>query len=102
MNENRRRARTALFLLKEAVLEALFEAQNEGEGPLQPNSIRKRLGIPKVAEPNLRSNTVTFGILLHLQSDGYVQRHTGSGWEITDEAIQLLEANGEGNNPTDN
>ena len=47
MNSNKRRARTALFELKEAVLAVLLEARAAGEGPIQPEGIRKRLGIPK-------------------------------------------------------
>ena len=35
MNDNKRRARTALFELKEAVLTVLLEAREAGEGPIQ-------------------------------------------------------------------
>ena len=81
MKKSIRRARAAIFLLKEAVLDVLIDAQHEG--PLQTEDIRERLGIPKTKELNTSSNTVIHGILLHLQTEGRVQHHTEHGWEIT-------------------
>ncbi len=45
MNITKQPARLSLFHLKEAVLEVLFEAQNENG--LFPDEVGKRLGIPK-------------------------------------------------------
>lgn len=91
MNENQRRARAALFSLKEAVLDVLLEAHTQNEGLLQPEDIRKRLGIPKADEPITRSNTVILGILFHLRNDKYVHHYINRGWEITEHAVPLLE-----------
>ena len=90
MNSNKRRARTALFELKEAVLTVLLEARADGEGPIQYEVIRKRLGIPKVEEPSGYSNTLIRSILYHLQSENLVQPEGSGGWEVTEEAASLL------------
>ena len=91
MNTTKQHARLGLFHLKEAVSEVLFNAQDEG--PLQPNEIRKRLGIPKADEPPDRSNTLILGVIFHLQSEGRVQHITegGRGWKITETEASLLQ-----------
>ena len=90
MNDTKIRARTALFELKEAVLTVLLEARAAGEGPIQYEVIRKRLGIPKVEEPSGYSNTLIRSILYHLQSENLVQPEGNGGWKVTEEAASLL------------
>ncbi len=68
MNTNQRFAKMGLDLLKESVYDVLYHAQNEK--PLLPEEIRKRLNIPKVKESHDRSNTLIFGILYQLRSEG--------------------------------
>ena len=87
---NKQRVRTALFELKEAVLTVLLEARAAGEGQIQPERIRKRLGMPKAEEPNFQTNTLIRGILLHLQTEGLVQSEANVGWEVTEETASLL------------
>ena len=86
-----KQARIGLHFLKESVLQTLFNAQDEG--PLQPNEIRKRLGIPKADEPPDRSNTLILGVIFHLQGEGRVQHITegGRGWKITETEASLLQ-----------
>ena len=91
MNSNKRRARTALFELKEAVLTVLLEARAAGEGHIQLEKIRKRLGIPKVEEPSGYTNTLIRSVLFHLQDDEFVQQETNVGWEVTETAASLLD-----------
>ena len=79
---NTRCAHTALFDLKESVPDILLEAR--GEGPIQLEEIRHRLGIPKVDyRDTARSNSLVWGILCHLHKDGYVKHTPRIGWEIT-------------------
>ena len=85
---NTRCAHTALFDLKESVLDILLEAR--GEGPIQLEEIRHRLGIPKVDyRDTARSNSLVWGILCHLHNDGYVKHTPRIGWEITEETEAL-------------
>ena len=87
---NTRCAHTALFDLKESVLDILLEAR--GEGPIQLEEIRHRLGIPKVDyRDTARSNSLVWGILCHLHNDGYVKHTPRIGWEITEETEALLD-----------
>ncbi len=90
MNDTKLRARTALFELKETVLTVLLESREAGEGPIQYEPIRQRLGIPKVNEPSANTNSLIIGILDHLQTDGLVQSETNVGWQITEETASLL------------
>ena len=82
-------ARMGLHFLKEAVLQTLFNARNEV--PLQPDDIRKLLGISKTNNPYDRINTLIFDILSLLENEGRVEviSKEGSGWKIT-EAGALL------------
>lgn len=89
MNDRQRRARAALFSLKEVVLEVLYEVRDEGYIPL--DQIRKRLGIPRGAEPP-HANALFLGLLCRLEKDDLVDRRTGEGWKITQEAVSLLSA----------
>lgn len=92
MNDNKRRARAALFELKEAVLTVLLEAREAGEGPIQYKVIRNRLGIPEVEEQRGWNHTLIRGILNHLHSEKLVHQPEGkSGWEVTEEAATLLD-----------
>ena len=91
MNSNKRRARTALFELKEAVLTVLLEARAVGEGPIQPEVIRKRLGIPKLENPTASTNSLIIGVLDHLKTEGLVQSETNVGWELSETAASLLD-----------
>ncbi len=90
MNDNKRRARTALFELKEAVLTVLLEAREAGESPIQLEKIRIRLSIPKAEEQSGYTNTLIRGILFHLQTEGLVQSQANAGWEVTEETASLL------------
>ena len=90
MNNIQKQARAALFSLKEAVLEVLYEARDEGH--IQPLEIRRRLGLDKASEPGTAANTLIFGILYYLDKDGYVESETGQGWKITQEAVLLFDA----------
>ena len=85
-----REARIGLYFLKEAVLQTLFNARNEV--PLQPDDIRKLLGIPKSDNPYDRTNTLIFNILSLLKNEGRVEIITeeGSGWKITEAGASLL------------
>lgn len=76
-------ARIGLYFLKEAVLQTLFNAQDEEL--LQPDDIREYLGIPKTNNPYGRTNTLIFNILSLLENEGRVKVITkeGSGWKIT-------------------
>lgn len=77
-------ARIGLYFLKEAVLQTLFNARDEV--PLQPDDIRKLLGIPKTNNPSDRTNTLIFNILSLLKNEGRIEVITkeGSGWKITE------------------
>ena len=92
MNDTKIRARAALFELKEATLTVLLEARRAGEGHIQLESIRKRLGIPKVKETHSQTNNALIrGVLFHLQDDRLVQSETNSGWKATEKAVRLLD-----------
>ena len=91
MNSNKRRARAALFELKEAVLTVLLEARAAGEGQIQLEKIRIRLGIPRVEETHYQANTLIRGVLFHLQTEGLVHYETNVGWEVTETAASLLD-----------
>lgn len=90
MNDRQRRARAALFSLKETVLEVLYEARNEGF--IEAQTIRKRLCIPNVDNPTHMTNSLLFGILDHLKREGNVDHLTNVGWKITQEAVSLFDA----------
>ena len=82
-----KQARIGLHFLKESVLQTLFNAQHEA--PLQPDDIRKRLGIPKTNDRYDRTNTLIFDILFLLQNEGRAEVVTeeGGGWKITEAGI---------------
>lgn len=90
MNETQKAARSALFSLKEATLKVLCEVRESGDGYIQPDKIRERLGIPKAYEPNDSANSLTYGVLYHLQKDKSVEHRPGEGWKITAETAELL------------
>ena len=71
MNNTQKQARTALFSLKESVLEVLYQARDEGY--IQPHEIRKRLGLDRANEPGVSANTLIYGILYYLDKNGYVE-----------------------------
>ena len=58
-------------------------------GPLQPDDIRKRLGIHRTDNPFDRTNTLIFDILSLLQNEGQVDIviEEGNGWKITEAGI---------------
>ena len=94
MNDKRRIARTALFSLKEVVLEVLYEARSEGR--LQPQEISRRLGIRKCGSGEHQYGFVR-SILFLLNDeeyDGikYVDYVINEGWKITQEGSSLLGA----------
>ncbi len=82
-----KQAGIGLHFLKEAVSEILFHSRHEA--PLQPDEIRKRLGISKTNNPYDRTNTLIFDILSLLKSEGRVEIITeeGNGWKITEAGI---------------
>ena len=84
-----KQARLGLYFLKEAISEVLFNVKDDRL--LQPEDIRKQLGITKTDEPFDRSNTLIFDILFLLKSDGHVEIITeeGSGWRITEKGASL-------------
>jgi len=90
MNDTQKAARSALFSLKEATLKVLCEAEEQGDGYIQPLEIRKRLGIPKAEEPGDYANTLIFGILYYLETDKSVEHLKGQGWRISAETAELL------------
>lgn len=79
-----------MFFLKEAVLEVLYEVRDEGR--IQPLAIRRRLGLNRADEPGVSANTLIYGILYYLETEGYVEAETGEGWKLTDEAAALFDA----------
>ena len=83
----RKQARIGLHFLKDAVAEILFHSRHESS--LQPDDIRKRLGIPKTDKPYDRTNTLIFDILSLLENEGRAEVATeeGSGWKITEAGI---------------
>ena len=82
--------RNALEVLKRATLQVLYSARNYG--PLQLTAIREQLGIQKVDEnSDARDNSLVYGILTHLQNDGYVSYHRNPGWKITPEGMLVIE-----------
>ena len=89
MNTYKQEARTGLFHLKEAVLDILLEAKNEGNSYRQPGAIRERSGIPKIEEPHAHSNTLIYGVLLHLGAEKRVEYKKGYGWRITEQEASL-------------
>ena len=92
INDNTRNefASYGLDILKRSVLLVLYSARNYG--PLQLTAIREQLGIPKVDEnSDARDNSLVYGILTHLQNDGYVEYLRSPGWRITEEGIQAIE-----------
>ena len=91
MNDNKRRARTALFELKEAVLTVLLEAREAGEGPIQYEPITERLGIPRPENPTNNTYSLINGVLDHLRTDGLVHYEAKVGWWVTEEAPSLLD-----------
>ena len=90
MNDTKIRARTALFELKEAVLTVLLEAREAGEGPIEYEPIRQRLGIPRPENPIANTNSLIIGILDQLQTEGFVHFEANVGSEVTEEAASLL------------
>ncbi len=82
-----KQAKIGLHFLKDAVSEILFCSRHEG--PLQPDDIRKHLGISKTNNPYDRTNTLIFDILSLLKNEGRVEVVTeeGGGWKITEAGI---------------
>lgn len=78
-----KQARMGLRFLKEAVIEVLFKAQNEG--PLQLEEITKRLCLHKFKEQH-KNDALVLNIVFQLQSEGRIQHITenGGGWVITE------------------
>ena len=92
--KDKRGVRNALEVLKRATLQVLYQARYEG--PLQLTAIREQLGTPKVAEnSDARDNSLVYGILTHLQDDGFVEYLRSPGWQITPEGVSVIETEGE-------
>ena len=89
MNMTQQIARLGLYFLKAAIIEILFYAQNEG--PLQPNEIRKRMGILEETESSVECTHFISNILFLLKEDGFIENITGKeqGWIITKMGILL-------------
>ena len=82
----------AVEVLKQAVLQALYEQHKSGDHPyLDFNDIHDAIGIDRI--PNTKDYFV-HGILLRLwQEDGYAERLLGSRglWSITEKGVQSIE-----------
>ena len=89
MNDKQRRARAALFSLKETVLEVLYEARNEDR--LQPKEISKRLGIRKSESAEHPYGLVRSALFL-LNDENHVDHVTEVGWKIKQETAALFDA----------
>ena len=82
----------AVEVLKQAVLQALYEQHRSGDQPyLGFNDIHDAIGIERI--PNTKDYFV-HGILLRLwQEDGYVEHFGSRGlWKITEKGISAIEA----------
>lgn len=90
MHAYKQEVRTGLFHLKEAVLDVLLDARNEGQPLLQPKDIRKRLGIPAIGEADTRSSLI-LGVLYYLNDEERVQcKWEGTyKWYITEKEALL-------------
>ena len=92
MTENTRNtfASYALEILKQAVLEVLYQQQKDAEelgvqSYLQPTNIRQRLDIPRRG-PLIRE------VLMPLAVDGHAERLGSRGqWKITENGIKVIE-----------
>lgn len=77
-------ARMGRFLLEEAILEVLLEAQQNDEC-LGPTLISKKLGIFRSQETH--RGYIAYNILQKLKDEGRVERHPSvrGGWQPTQE-----------------
>ena len=92
MNDNTQKAlvHSSLEALKRSTLNVLYEVQPDGY--IQQDKIRKQLGIPRVEEQNpARHNSLIYGILTHLQDDGYAIHLPGFGWTITKKGVSVID-----------
>ena len=83
-------ARIGLYFLKEAILETLFNAQDEE--PLQTEEIRKRLCLFITDELPDRNNTFILSIISLLQNEGRIESilEERDGWKITETETSRL------------
>lgn len=91
MNDNQRKARSALFSLKEAVLDVLYEARNGNR--LQPKEISKRLGIKRF-ESSEHPYGFVRSVLFLLKDENHVDHVKDVGWAIKEETAALFESTG--------
>ena len=89
MNDRQRRARAALFTLKEAVLEVLYKARNENH--LQPEEISKRLAIGRSESAEHPYGLVRAALFL-LNDENHVDHVINVGWKIKQETAVLFDA----------
>ena len=77
-------ARIGIFLLEEAILDVLLDAQRKNEC-LGPTAISKKLGIFRFQENH--RGYIAYNILQKLEDEGRVERHPSvrGGWQLTQE-----------------
>ena len=80
-------ARSAVFSLKEAVLDVLFQARS-GEY-LQPQEISRCLGIPRSSSAAHPYGLIR-GTLYLLLDEKRVEHITNVGWRISESEVELL------------
>ena len=95
MNEaTREKARIGLSLLKEAILDVLYEAQLKNDGCVKLKTVRESIDMPegaKTGKPSDKWGSATTRFMLFLlQDDDKVQRcqltEKTKGWQITETA----------------
>ncbi|MCY3739969.1 MAG: hypothetical protein OXH00_03005 [Candidatus Poribacteria bacterium] len=99
-NMRNRFSACGLEILKQVVLDVLYHAeevtyrgdQKTHRKPLlQPEEIRKRLGLKHSTYTAGTTNALILGVLAHLHDDGHVYHEVSYGWIITDNGIAFVE-----------
>ena len=92
MNDNTRNAfaHHALEILKMSTLEALYK-RSIVESPVHQLKILRDLGIPEIAPSGLERRSLIYGILLHLDADGYAEWLGNGRWKITKAGTAAIE-----------
>ena len=92
MNNNTRNAfaHHALEILKMSTLEALYK-RSTVESHVRQLKILGDLGIPEIAPSGPERRSLIYGILLHLQEDGYAKDLGNGRWKITEEGVSVIE-----------
>lgn len=108
MNNNTRNkfASYGLDILKRSVLLVLYEEtdpvdvveikkKRSSPSPsgriLKAEKVREHLSIPKPRFTSVNVNSLTRGILDHLQQDEHAYHYVGDGWTITKNGVSVIE-----------